>query len=85
MAIRVTNPITKHGRYYAAGEIIEQPTQSEHSYRRLYGWELVDDSKTEPQPQKKLGKPQLVELARERGFDVVGLTKAEIVELLEED
>ena len=84
MAIRVTNPKTKHGRYYAMGEVIEQPTSREHSMRRIYGWELVDDSVPQ-RPVGKLGKPQLVELAHTRGFDTVGLTKAEIVQLLDED
>ena len=84
MAIRVTKPITKHGRVYAAGEIIDNPTSSEQSMRRLYQWEIIRDSAPQP-PPRKLGKPQLVQLARERGLDVVGLTKAEIVQLLEED
>ena len=83
MAIRVTTPITKYGRYYAAGEIIDNPTSLEESMRRLNQWEIIPDSA--PQPPPRLGKPQLVELARERGFDTVGLTKAELVELLEGD
>jgi hypothetical protein len=80
MAIRVTTPITKYGRYYAAGEIIDEPTSVERSLARLLQWEQVDD------PKPTLGglrKAQLVDLAVERGVDVEGLTKAEIIELLE--
>lgn len=83
MAIRVTKPITKNGRVYRQGEIIDNPTSVEQSMCRLYKWEIIRDSASQP-PLGKLGKPQLVQLARERGLDVVGLTKAEIVELLED-
>ena len=80
MAIRVTRPITKYGRYYAAGEVIDEPTPVEASLSRLLQWEQVED----PKPSVgKLGKPALVELAVDGGFDVAGLTKAQIVELLE--
>jgi len=79
MAIRVTTPVTKYGRYYAAGEIIDTPTSVEQSMARLYQWETVSDSK----PVSGLRKPELVELAQDGGFDVSGLTKAEIIELLE--
>lgn len=81
MAIRVTNAKTKHGRYYAAGEIIEHPTSREESYRRLYGWEIVDD----PAPSSLAGmrKPELIQLAEDGGLDVSGLTKSEIIEALE--
>lgn len=81
MALRVTKPVTKHGRVYAAGEIIDNPTSVEQSLGRLFGWETVSD----PSPQLAgLRKPQLVELARDGGFDVEGLTKSEIVDLLED-
>ena len=81
MAIRVTQPITKHGRYYAAGEIIDNPTSVERSLARLNKWETVSD----PAPSYSgLTKPQLVDLAAERGVDVAGLRKAEIIEALED-
>ena len=80
MAIRVTTPITKYGRYYAAGTIIDDPTSVEQSLARLNKWETVSD----PKPAVgRLGKPALVELATDGGFDVSGLTKSEIVQLLE--
>ena len=80
MAIRVTNPVTKYGRYYAAGEIIDNPTSVEQSCARLLQWETVSD----PKPAiGGLRKPQLVDIAVERGVDVEGLTKSEIVQLLE--
>ena len=81
MAIRVTRPITKYGRYYAAGEILDEPlTSVERSLKNLLQWEKVDD----PEPAiGGLRKPQLVGIAVERGVDVEGLTKAEIIELLE--
>jgi hypothetical protein len=79
MAVRVTKPITKFGRYYAAGEIIDTPTPVEASLARLLQWETVSDSK----PVSGLRKPELVQLAEDGGLDVAGLTKAEIVQLLE--
>ncbi len=80
MAFRVTRPITKYGRYYAAGEILNEPlTSVERSLKNLLQWEKVED----PEPAiGGLRKPQLVELAEERGFDVEGLKKTELVELL---
>jgi hypothetical protein len=79
MAIRVTKPVTKFGRYYAAGDIVDDPTAVELSLARLFMWETVDDSK----PLGGLRKPELVQLAEDDGLDVSGLTKAQIVELLE--
>jgi hypothetical protein len=80
MALRVTTPITKYGRYYAAGTIIDTPASVEQSLARLLQWETVSD----PKPAiGGLRKPQLVQLAEDRGLDVEGLTKSEIVQLLE--
>ena len=79
MAIRVTRPVTKYGRYYAVGEILDEPlTSVERSLKSLFQWETVDDPAI-----SGLRKPQLVDIAVERGVDVEGLTKAEIIELLE--
>ena len=78
MAIRVTNAKTCHGRYYAAGEIIDSPTSRELSAARLYGWETV----VAPKPLDKLNKPELLQLALDRGLEVDGLTKKELVDLL---
>ena len=90
MAIRVTTPITKYGRYYAAGTIIDDPTSVEQSLARLNKWETVSDPVDAHNEAVAylyaldgMRKPQLVELARDGGFDVAGLTKAEIVKLLE--
>ena len=81
MAPRVTNAVTKHGRVYAAGEIIDNPTPREDSMGRLFKWETVSD----PAPSLAgLRKPQLVQLAAERGLDVEGLTKNELIEALED-
>jgi hypothetical protein len=81
MAYRVTKPITKHGRVYAKGDIVDDATSVEQSMARLLQWETVSD----PAPSiSGLRKPQLVELAEVRGFDVEGLTKAELVDLLED-
>ena len=80
MALRVTYPVTKFGRYYAAGEIIDNPTSVERSYGRLLKWETVSDPVP---PISGLRKPQLVQLAADCGLDVAGLTKSEIVQLLE--
>ena len=80
MRLRVTNAKTKRGRYYAAGEIIEDPSSTEQSYGRLYKWEVVPDA---PVNLRSLSKPELVEIADSRGLDVSGLRKAEVVEALE--
>ena len=80
MAIRVTRPVTKYGHYYKTGTVIESPSGTELSYGRLYGWETV----TVPEPAKKRTKPELVQVARERGLNPAGLSKAELIELLEE-
>ena len=80
MALRVTNPVTKFGRYYAAGELIDKPTSREQSLGRLCEWETVSDPVP---PISGLRKPQLIQLAQTRGLDVEGLTKSEIVQLLE--
>ena len=80
MAIRVTRAITKHGHYYALGDIIDEPTSVEQSYARLNKWEIISD----PAPSfSSMRKPQLIQLAYERGLDVEGLTKAELIDLLE--
>lgn len=80
MRIRVTKAITKYGRHYAAGEIIEAPSPMEDSLRRTYKWEILPDSNP---VLGSLKKADLVEVAVERGLDVDGLTKAEILEVLE--
>ena len=76
MAIRVTNAKTCQGRYYAAGEIIDSPTSRELSAARIYGWETVADLKP------GLNKPALLQLALDRGLEVDGLTKKELIDLL---
>jgi len=81
MALRVTKAVTKHGRVYAAGDVIDNPTSSEQSLGRLFKWDTVVD----PAPSiRTLGKPALVQLANERGLDVSGLRKADLVDLLED-
>lgn len=78
MAIRVTKPITKYGRYYAAGELIADPSGEEWSMYRLYGWEQVSD----PKPVGELSKPDLVQLAKDCGLYEDGLKKTELIDLL---
>ena len=81
MAVRVTKAITKYGVYYAVGDIIDEPSSVEDSLRRLLKWELVSDSAPSLTGKRKA---DLIELAVERGFDVDGLTKNELVDLLTE-
>ncbi len=78
MAIRVTKPVTKYGRYYAAGEVLTDLTGEEWSMYRLYGWEKVSD----PEPIGQLNKPDLLQLAQDRGLETDGLTKKQLVEAL---
>lgn len=80
MAIRVTKPVTKYGRVYRQGEIIDDPSSTERSLARLFAWETVPDS---PPSLRSLRKADLVQLAEDRELDVEGLSKAEIVEVLE--
>lgn len=80
MRIRVTKAVTKYGRYYAAGEIIDNPGPLQDSLRRTHGWEILPDSAPS---LAGLTKPQLVEIAHERGLDVAGLNKSELRRLLE--
>ena len=80
MAIRVTRAVTKNGRYYKAGEILDSPSGFEVSLGRIWGWETV----TAPAPAKRMTKPELVQAAEVRGLDPDGLTKNEIIDLLEE-
>lgn len=81
MRIRVTRPITHYGRYYAAGEVIDDPSSTDQSLCRIYSWEILADS--EP-AITSLRKADLVEIAESRGLDVEGLTKAEILGVLGE-
>lgn len=76
MAIRVTNAKTSHGRYYAAGEILDSPTSWELSLARLCKWETV----TGPKPG--LTKSDLLQLAQDRGLEADGLTKKQLIDLL---
>ena len=82
MTLRVTLPITKYGRYYAEGEIIDDPSSVELSLARMLGWE--QGVSPEPAPLRGLRKPELVEVAERRGLDPSGLTKTELLALLEE-
>ena len=94
MRLRVTRPITSHGRYYEAGEVVEMDAGQAHSFMRLYGWEQVDDPFTDPAPgpistdgpeYADWYKSDLQAEAESRGLDFDGLKKAEIVALLEAD
>ena len=78
MAIRVTRPVTKNGRYYKDGEVIEDPSGFELSLARIWGWDR------DFQPVRNPTKPELVQTAKGRGLDPSGLTKAELIDLLEE-
>lgn len=81
MAIRVTKAVTKYGRVYAVGDIIESPSSVEDSLCRLFKWEVVSDSAPSLSGKRKA---DLIELAVERGFDVDGLTKSDLIDLLTE-
>ena len=45
MALKVTKPITKYGRYYTAGEVLDSPSSLEQSLGRLLGWKTVAGQK----------------------------------------
>ena len=77
MRVRVTKPITIHGRYYATGDIVESTPQID-SYRRMLRWEKVGDS-TPLRSESAL----MADLADDLS-DVSGLKKAELVALAEE-
>jgi hypothetical protein len=82
MAIRVTNAVTKYGRYYRQGELIENPTSVENSLRRLYKWDLVEDSVP---GLSGLKKAELLQLCQEAGLEVSAtMTKTELKEMLEQ-
>ena len=81
MRLRVTNAVTKNGRYYAAGETLDTPTATEQSLGRLFKWEKLADSAPSLAGKRK---PELVQIAEGRGLDVDGLTKPELVDLLTE-
>jgi len=78
MALRVTKAVTRRGRYYAVGDIIDNPTGEQASLGRLFKWETVSES------LDKKRKPELVQIAEARGLDSSGLTKPELIELLTE-
>ena len=80
MAIRVTKAVTKYGVYYAVGDVIDNPTGLHDSLRRIYGWEILDDS---PPSFSSMRKPELIRLVEGRGLDGSGLTKPELIDLLE--
>jgi len=80
MGLRVTKPVTKYGRYYASGDIIDQPSSTEQSLGRMYGWEQVNDSAPSLGGMKKA---ELVQLAEDRGLDVSGLTKKDLLDVLD--
>ena len=44
MALRVTKAVTLYGRYYAVGELIDNPTGFESSAGRIRQWETVSES-----------------------------------------
>ena len=80
MAYRVTKAVTKYGTKYKVGDVIETPTSVEESLRRLFGWEILDDSVPS---FASMRKTDLVDTAESRGIDVDGLTKNQILDLLE--
>ena len=90
MTYRVTNAVTHHGHYYANGDLVENPSSEERSLSRIFGWETVSDPTAdvgEPFGVPDFGgkrKPELVQLAQDRGLDASGLTKNELIELLTE-
>ncbi len=95
MRVRVTKPITIHGRYYATGDIVESTPQID-SYRRMLRWEKVGDStplRSEEALMADLAddlsdvsglkKVELVALAKERGLPVAAkATRKDLIELL---
>ena len=53
MALKVTRAVTKYGHYYKAGTIIQDPSSTELSLGRVWGWETV----AAPSPAKTAAKP----------------------------
>ena len=78
----VTKAVTKHGRYYRVGEFIPDPTQTEQSLARLFGWAKSTGEVAADPDLGTLRKGELVELAYARGYDPTGLLKDELVDLL---
>ena len=81
MTIKVTKAVTKYGRVYAVGDIIDNPTGLELSLSRLFRWETVSDVAPS---FTQMSKPELVQAAHDRGLDTFGLKKTELVDLLTE-
>lgn len=88
MAYRVTKPVTKYGRKYLAGQVVDHPTSTEDSLARLFGWETIETDNTSADAPvvslRSMTKAELVQLAESRGLDGSGLRKAELIDLLDE-
>jgi hypothetical protein len=90
VGIRVTRAFTIQGRYYGLGEVVDE-SPAHHSYRRLYGWELVPDTPSEPAPPAGtadnlvgMKKADLQALAADRGLEPPpDATRKNLIDLLE--
>ncbi len=55
---RVTKPITKHGVYYAKGEIHDDSSSVVGSLQRMFHWEKVDDPQPKTVKSETAAKPR---------------------------
>ena len=79
----VTKAVTKRGRYYQVGERLPDPTPTEQSLARLYGWAKLPEVAADLEPDLgSLRKSELADLAYERGYDPTGLLKDDLIALL---
>lgn len=46
----VTKAITSHGKYYAAGDVVEMGDAQARSYMSLFGWTQVEEKPATPPP-----------------------------------
>ena len=96
MRLLVTKALTKNGRYYKAGTIVDVPDEQGSSWRGLYGWAYADEDGQEtvapvydqalaPGPVlADLTKKQLRAYAADNDVKLpVKATKTEILEILE--
>ncbi len=90
MKLRVTKALTINHTYYAVGDTVEVNDTQGGSYRRLYGWEIIEAGSGPPpaatdKALSKMSKAELLDIAETRGVQhPAKITKAELLALLED-
>lgn len=85
MKLLVTKPITSNSHYYALSDTVETTVAQAGSFRRLYGWTIVEDDPADETSVAQLKKAELLDLAHTRGVEVPAkATKKDILILLGE-